>query len=217
MSLHGEILPAEQRELLRRLGPVAHDLGFHLGGGTAVALHLGHRQSLDLDWFTGQEVEDPLELAQDIRSRDVQLTVDSTHRGTLHGFVGGVRVTFLVSRYPLLGPPRGCPEFGCALLALEDLAAMKLLAIAQRGAKKDFLDVYALGQHGLSLEAMLASYAKKYAVHDVSRVLYSLCYFDDADSQPMPRMLAPVAWEEVQRTIRRWIKDIQPERGTPSS
>jgi hypothetical protein len=54
MSWHQEVLPAAQRELLRQLGPVAHGLGFYLAGGTAVAIHLGHRQSLDLDWFTGQ-------------------------------------------------------------------------------------------------------------------------------------------------------------------
>jgi hypothetical protein len=213
MSLHEEILPAEQHTLLRRLGPVANDLGFLLGGGTAVALHLGHRQSLDLDWFTGREIPDGLELARDVQARGLELTVHSAHRGTLHGSVCGVRVTFLVSRYPLLSQPRAWPECGCGLLALDDLAAMKLLAIAQRGAKKDFLDVFALGQHGLTLDEMLSAYTKKYAVPDPSRVLYSLCYFDDADSQPMPRMLAPVAWDDVKQTIRCWIKEGPAGRG----
>ena len=51
--MHLEVLPPDQQNALRQLGPAAKDQGFYLGGGTAVAVHLGHRQSIDLDWFTG--------------------------------------------------------------------------------------------------------------------------------------------------------------------
>ena len=62
-AVHLEILPAAQRAVLERVGPVASELGFYLAGGTAVALRLGHRLSVDLDWFTGAEELDPLALA----------------------------------------------------------------------------------------------------------------------------------------------------------
>jgi hypothetical protein len=138
----------------------------------------------------------------------VALTVGTIQRRTLHGAVGGVRVSFLEDRYPLLSPPLAWPELGCSLAALDDLAAMKLLAIAQRGARKDFLDVYALGRHGLSLEFMLACYRRKYSVEDIARVLFSLCYFDDAEASPLPKMLVPVAWDDVKKSLRTWVKSV---------
>ena len=208
MNWHGEVLAAEQRPVLRQLGPVAQALRFYLGGGTAVAIHLGHRQSLDLDWFTGQTIDDPSALAQEIQDRGVDLSVTSTNRRTLHGVVRGVRVSLLESRYAQLSSPMVWPDFGCAIAALDDLAAMKLLAVAQRGSKKDFLDVYALARHGLSLESMLEWYRRKFSVDDIGRVLYSLCYFDDAEAAPMPMMLTPTTWEEVKQSLRQWVKSL---------
>jgi hypothetical protein len=89
--MHPEVLPAEQRAVVPQIGPVVHGLGFYLAGGTAVALHLGHRESLDLDWFTRQMAAEPLELAEDIRGRSVDLQVVSARRQALHGTVSGVR------------------------------------------------------------------------------------------------------------------------------
>jgi len=179
-----------------------------LGGGIAVALHLGHRQSLDLDWFTVRAIEDPLALAKDIQDRGIELHVGSAPRRTLHGTVSGVRVSFLESRYPLLKSPIEWPEFGCRVASLDDLAAMKLLAVTQRGTKKDFLDVHAICRHGRSLEDILDCYRKKYSVDDIARVLFSLCYFDDADPAPMPRMFEAITWEEVKEGLRTWVKSI---------
>ena len=62
MNPHPAVLPPEQQAALRQLGPAAAACGFYLAGGTAVAIHLGHRRSVDLDWFTGQRLENPLEL-----------------------------------------------------------------------------------------------------------------------------------------------------------
>jgi hypothetical protein len=208
MNWHLEVLPAQQRQVLRQLGPVAHSLGFYLAGGTAVALHLGHRESLDFDWFTGKMSDEPVELALDVQDQGVELKIHSAHRRTLHGSTGGVGVSFLESRYPPLRPPVECPEFGCTIAALQDLAAFKLLAITQRGMKKDFLDIYALGISGLSLPEMLACYRQKFSVRDSGRVVFALCYFDDAEQAPMPKMLGDTAWEEVKNSLRQWVKSI---------
>lgn len=217
MNLREEVLPEEQREVLRQLGPVAHALGFYLAGGTAAAIHLGHRQSLDLDWLTRHTIADPLELARDVQGRGVDLRVSSADRRTLHGAVSGVRVSFLESRYPLLRPPVACPEFGCELAALEDLAALKLLAVAQRGTKKDFVDVYAICRHGLSLGVMLECYRQKYAVDDIARVVFSLCYFDDAEPAPMPKMLVDTTWVEVKQSLQQWVKSLASDSRVASS
>lgn len=206
MNWHGEILSGQQQLVLRQLGHIAARLGFFLGGGTAVALHVGHRRSEDFDWFVAGKLADPLALAREIQDHGVRLQVGTVERGTLHGVFEGVRVSFLESRYPVLQTPLPWPEFGCLVAATEDLAAMKLLAVAQRGAKKDFLDVYAFGQQGLSLPQMLAWYCQKFAVQDVSRVLHGLCYFDDADPEPMPTVLTDVTWDGVKQTIRTWVR-----------
>ena len=208
MSLHAEILPPKQQEVLRQLGRPATECGFYLGGGTAIAAHLGHRQSRDLDWFTGKHIEDPLALARELQDRGAELRVEGMGRTALHGDVRGVRASFLEYPHPTLAPPVAWPEGGCKIAALDDLAAMKLLAVDQRGAKRDFVDIHALATHARPLAGMLELFRRKFAVEDVSRVLYSLTYFEDAEADPMPRMLNSVAWEEVKADIRAWVKAI---------
>ena len=208
MNLHPEVLPSEQQDVMRQLGRVAGRLGYYLGGGTAVAIHLGHRRSVDLDWFTEERMDDPMRLATQIRDEGVGLEVRNVDRGTLHATVGTVRLSILEYRYALLEPLINWPSFDCPLASIEDLVAMKLLAIEQRGARKDFLDIYAIGMRGLSLADMLELYRQKYSVADVSRVTFSLCYFDDAESDPMPTMLADIAWDEAKRTIQAWVRSI---------
>ncbi len=132
MSLHVEVLTLEQQEILRQLGRPATACGFYLGGGTALAAHLGHRQSLDLDWFTAERIDDPLALARELQDRGAELRIRSVGRAALHGDVRGVRTSFLEYPHPTLSSSLTWPEVGCQLASLDDLAAMKLLAVDQR-------------------------------------------------------------------------------------
>ena len=208
MRWHLEVLDEAQREVLRRFGPVAGRLGFYLGGGTALALYFGHRSSVDFDWFTPERLEDPLVLAEELRDEGIQFEAGQVARGTLHGFVSGVRVSFFEYRYPLLGSLRSLEDFGLEVASLDDLACMKLSAVVQRGSRKDFIDVYALGTRHRSLAEMLGLYRRKYGVEDVVHVLYGLSYFDDAEREDMPRMFWDVGWDMVKATIRRWVKEM---------
>jgi hypothetical protein len=99
-------------------------------------------------------------------------------------------------------------DMDCDLAALEDLACMKLSAIAQRGARKDFCDLYALGTMSFSLQQMLRFYQKKFGIRDIGSVLYGLVYFDDAENERMPRMLWNVNWRDIKKTILEWVKSI---------
>jgi hypothetical protein len=213
MILHSEVLPPDQQGVLRQLGRPASECGFYLGGGTAIAAFLGHRQSQDLDWFTNGRIEDPLSLAKELQDRGAELKVGSVGRGALHGNVRGVRASFLEYPHPPLASTLAWPDVGCQLAALDDLAAMKLLAVDQRGAKRDFVDVHALVVQGKELAEMLELYRRKFGVDDLSRVLYSLTYFGDAEPDPMPRMLNGVAWEQVKNDIRAWVRIIAAARG----
>ena len=180
---------------------------FYLAGGTALATYLGHRHSADLDWFTGKQIEDPLRLAQEIRDERISFKASSIERGTLYGTVSGIRVGLLEYRYPLLRPLVHWPGFGCLMASLEDIACMKLSAVAQRGSKKDFVDIYALGLKHIPLKEMLHLYQKKYAVQDIAHVLYGLTYFDDAEQERMPKMFWNIHWKTIKKTIQGWIRD----------
>lgn len=204
--IHAEVLPDEQLACLRVLGPAATDLGFHLAGGTAVALTLGHRRSVDFDWFTPRFPGQPVDLAESLARRGVTLEPSTLAEPTVHGLIAGIRVTFLEFRPPLLEPLVAWPELGCRLASVADLAAMKLLTVAQRGTKKDFIDLVAISRV-LPLAAMLECYRRRFGVTDTSRVLAGLCYFDDADTEPMPTMLVPLEWNAVKHEIRTMVRD----------
>jgi hypothetical protein len=208
LTFHPEALGAAQARALRLLGPVVTERAFYLAGGTALAAYLGHRRSVDLDWFSGEPIEDALTLAQLLRNAGVPIEVTSVAPGTLYGTVSRVRVSLLEYRYPLLEPLTAWSEFACHLASLDDIACMKLSAVAQRGARKDFIDLYALGVKHRPLREMLRSYQKKYGITDIAHVLYSLAYFDDADRERMPRMLWPVGWRTIKQTIQQWVREI---------
>jgi hypothetical protein len=204
LTLRIEALGRAQRVVLKSLGPFARDHGFYLGGGTALALRLGHRRSVDFGWFREEPIEDPLRLASQISAAGIRFKPARTEAGTLHGASRGVRTSFLEYRYPLLRP--GHDAGGFTLASLEDLAAMKLAAVAQRGSRKDFVDVFALGKR-FRLEEMLGFYREKYRLPDWGHVLVALSYFDDADRERMPTMIERWTWASVKSAIGGWVRE----------
>jgi nucleotidyltransferase AbiEii toxin of type IV toxin-antitoxin system len=207
MTWYPEILARRQAKVLAKIGPTLSKRGFYLAGGTAVALQLGHRRSVDFDWFTLEGLDEPLREAETLHSHEIPFKIDQVAPGTLHGTVGGVRVSLLRYRYPLLKRLRTWPG-NIRIACRADLAAMKLSAVAQRGAKKDFVDIYALGQRSASLRQMLRCHQQKFTTTDQAHLLYSLAYFEDADKERMPQMLWDVTWQAVKATIRRWLQAI---------
>lgn len=201
-------LTEDQLQVLKYSGSVMKEWAFYLAGGTALSLYLEHRRSVGLDWFTQGRLQDPMTLAQKLRDAGVSFSTAETGPGTLHGTIQGVRVSFFEYRYELLQPLNDWPEFDISLASLDDLAAMKLSTIAQRGSKKDFLDVYALCRQHCPLAELLSGYQRKFGVEDIGPVLYGLIYFDDADEEPDPVMLWDVSWTEVKNEIRSWVREI---------
>ena len=181
---------------------------YYLGGGATIAIYLGHRHSVDLDWFTEEGITDPMRLAQNIRDKGIPFVTGQIERGTLHGTISGVRISFLEYKYPLLKPLIIWQKAACQLATLEDLACMKLSALTQRGSKKDFVDIYALGLRYFSLRDMLRLYQKKFSVEDMGHVLYGLSYFDDADKERLPKMFLDTDWRTIKKTIQGWVKEV---------
>jgi hypothetical protein len=216
-EFHPLVMPAAQQSVLRKIGPHAAAQRFYLAGGTAIAIHLGHRQSVDLDWFTADAIEQPLRIAEYLGQRGVPIEVSSVEKGTLHGSAESVKLSFLEYRYPSLRQPVPWPDFGCELASLEDLACMKLSAVSSRGAKKDFIDLYALGSTHFTLDQMLGFYQQKYETTDLLHVLSSLTYFDDAESEDTPVLLWPLEWSGVKRAVQEWVADYVHNQAPPSS
>jgi hypothetical protein len=199
MTLHTEVLTDRQVRVLDAIAPVAESAHFYLAGGTAVALRFGHRRSEDFDWFAA-DVSHPEALAPTIRNAG--LAVDSLELsvGTINCRIAGVHVQFLEFAYPLLAAWDMWTERRVALASLRDLGAMKLLAVAQRGSRKDFVDVYELLRQGARLSTMLEDFRVKFQADPIS-VLRGLAYFDDAELEPMPEMLTGITWADVRDGI----------------
>lgn len=209
MRFHTQGLTAKQLRVLRSLGSVLRRRKFYLAGGTATAIYFGHRRSIDLDWFTQGPMGDALTLAAWLRDQGQPFSTGQTAPGTLHGEISGVRVSFLEFDYPMLQPFTHWPAYGGVDLAsLDDLACMKLAALTQRGARKDFCDIYVLGIRHRPLEELLQLYKRKFKVRDISSVLYGLSFFDDAEEERMPKMLIDVKWKTIKNTIQDWVKEI---------
>ena len=197
---HREVLGPEVECTLRDLKALGFLERYYLARGTALALHLGHRRSQDLDFFSPYPVE-PEGLIRTLKSL-TGFGLASQAPGTLHATVQGIKVSFLAYPYPALFPL--ATLLGANVADPRDIACMKLSAIASRGTKRDFVDLYFMArQHGLS--QLLEWFNHKYA--DVNQnaihVLKSLAYFEDADQEPMPHMLVQLSWGEVRRYFAR--------------
>ncbi len=179
-----------------------------LAGGTALALQLGHRISLDLDLFRHGEFD---ETALRVSLADVgHLDVQSMSAGTLHAMLQGVRLSFLRSEVPFLYET--VVYRGLQLADVRDIAAMKVIAVAGRGSKKDFVDLHAYFETGATFGDLMAVVQQRYrgTEFNAMHLLRSLVYFDDAEAEPMPRMLSGVAWPQVRRRLESEVRNWAP-------
>src|SRR3989338_5763272 len=131
----------------------------YLAGGTACALQLGHRVSLDLDFFTEKEFPTDIILKQLEQLSGFKL--DETTKWTILGSFPKVKFSYFYYRYPLINKPSFFSRISIA--SLEDIAAMKVEAIGSRGTKRDFIDLYFLTRK-FSLDKILKFYDKKYHI-----------------------------------------------------
>ncbi len=178
----------------------------YLAGGTAAALQLGHRISVDLDFFTTREFT-PRALSAEL-SRLGSFDEEQADRGTLLGAFNGIRFSLFIYEYPLIFPP--VEYLSLSIADIRDIAAMKIDAIATRGAKRDFLDLYFICKADYRLAEILDSYNKKYGklASNSIHIQKSLVFFNDAETDTMPRMLQEVEWEEVKKYFENEVKKL---------
>jgi len=168
--------------------PILRDLPpqTYLAGGTAVALHLGHRLSVDLDFFTPHDL-DSLQWYKRLQTDfpgDFKLSAVKIERNTLVVTLNSTGFSLFAYPYDLIETPVSDDALPTPVASLRDLALMKLIAINQRGACKDFIDLkFILESAGFTFEALLRDLGRKYAVGEEMffQLKKSLIYFDDAE------------------------------------
>lgn len=167
----------------------------YLAGGTSLALRLGHRISIDFDFFSPTKF-DPIMLANSLKKVG-QFDIDTAAGITLVGQFNNVKFSYFQYDYPLLNPTDNYQ--GVSLASVEDVVAMKLVAISDRNTKKDFIDLYTICHQGMTLETMFGLYDKKYQVLEENKytLMKSMTYFEEADMDNMPEMLINISWNEV--------------------
>ncbi|MFH1563305.1 MAG: nucleotidyl transferase AbiEii/AbiGii toxin family protein [Nitrospirota bacterium] len=176
----------------------------YLAGGTALALQLGHRISYDLDLFTQEEFDEETILPEIEKISSFQL--EEIAPRTILGKFEDIRFSIFYYQYPLLYPTK---RFGMISIAdVPDIAAMKIAAIASRGTKRDFVDLYFICKEVVSLKEIVQLYDKKYKnlATTIIHIMKSLIYFEDAEPDEMPKMLKEIQWEEVKRYFESEVK-----------
>ena len=194
--LYLETVESSTLELLKKLQRLPVLEQTRLVGGTALALQLGHRKSIDLDFFGTIDCE--AEYLRESIAGIASLTIlkESPH---IHIYiVDGIKVDIVNYKYPWLDDV--VLEQGLRLASVSDIAAMKITAIIGRATKKDFIDIAFLLHH-FSLEEILHFYAAKYNDSSVFMAMKSLAYFDDAEADPMPDMFVNQSWQQVKAYI----------------
>ena len=195
MELHFEILPPPTKKVFEWFRRQTFIEQFYLAGGTALALYFGHRTSIDLDFFSVGEF-DPNTLQENL-ARFGTFDTAKKERNTLTGELKKVKLSFFKIPDQPIRPLLRLDSICVADLL--DIALMKIMAIADRGTRRDFVDLYLLSQRFMPLEKLLALLPEKYGVwkYNLAHILRSLGYFVDAEQGQMPHMLEPLEWKTV--------------------
>lgn len=185
---------------------------FYMAGGTACSIQIGHRISVDLDFFSNIKF-DPTELLNKIKSDGIVLEKFEISDSTLKGWMGDAQLSFFYYPYELINPVVSFEE-NVKLADLVDIGLMKLIAIASRGSKKDFVDMYFILKK-YNLSEMFDYFEKKFGTDEVNRYHYlkSLVYYDDADTDPDPKMLIDFNWDEIKKYFVQLISGIDINHG----
>lgn len=193
---HREALPHSAEAALVAVRDAGLLGGFYLAGGTALALRLGHRLSLVLDFFSPDHFDQEALLDRTQTLPGFALIAKSP--STVHTTIKETKVSFLGYAYPILFPPQ--PFLGVPIADPREIACMKVSAIGSRGAKRDFIDLYVAAQR-YGLNEILRLFGEKYPRTHANRIhfLKSLVYFEDAEKDPMPHMLHTLDWPTVKQ------------------
>ena len=202
-------LPPPAINALRKLSEMSWlaDSSWYLAGGTGLALQVGHRVSVDLDFFLPKDDFNQQQLLLNLGCPQWQ--TDIVEKGTVYGTLVGARVSFLA--YPLFVPVKNFVLYkNIKILHEADIAVMKLVALSQRGRRRDFYDLYWYALNREPLLEVIKRLPKQYpkVAHDYHHIVKSLVYFADAEEDPEPELMFKADWGDVKSYFQKEAKEI---------
>ena len=194
--MHEKVLPENSLELLKEFesGPSPILQNWILAGGTGLALQTGHRISNDFDFFR-TDLQDAIELHEKLKCfGEYETLQDASH--TLTVLLRGTKLSFFKARSAFIF--KGIAYRSFRIADIREIALMKLLAISNKGCRKDFIDLYIILRGETTLQEYFRLLPEKYNTSRINTysILKNLTYFEDAETEPMPRMLVPFIWDE---------------------
>lgn len=200
------ILDKKRAELLKKFGFLER-YRFYLAGGTALALQIEHRISLDFDFYT-QKKFDNNQLFLELREKFKKIILIQMAEQTLIVKINEVEVSFFYYPYPLIFSP--IKFQGVNLASKEDISAMKIIAISMRGTERDFIDIYFLLQ-SFSLKEIFKFVEKKYPEFNIYVGLQGLTYFVDAERRQKRRLhlTQNISWNKVKKVLINEVRKYQ--------
>ena len=201
--LQEKTVEARTLELLVRLMKDEAFDSFFLVGGTALALQIGHRKSIDIDLFSLLSFDTMTFLEFLIEKYHFEDEFQA--KNTLKGTIDGVKIDFLTHAYPLV-EALNC-ENGIRFAGIRDIAAMKMNAIVGNGTRlKDFTDVAFLSSH-ICFSDMLDAYCKKYTSVNPVIAAKAITYFDDIDfNVPVELIHGRLQWKKIEKRIHQMLR-----------
>jgi hypothetical protein len=204
--MHKECFPEKGWKVLREMKDMLAKRGAIMAGGTALALHIGHRISVDLDFFTNKEFKvEPVIL--EIKKTGLNFSIIAEGDGYITANIEDTKFSLLRYEYPFLDKP--AVYKGIQVAGVFDIASMKVIAISQRGTKRDFVDLYFILQD-IPFHKLADHMVRRFGGERINPVHIgkSLVYFSDAESNPEPEYLKgkEVSWSKVKSFFRQHVR-----------
>lgn len=201
-----EAIKSEQKEILPELKKFPE---FYLVGGTALALQLGHRVSVDLDLFTAKDLPSNLWFKVKRVFKNSHLSRIVNTKEQLSVVVGKVKIDFVSHKFPFILKPK---QFrGVKIAHPVEIALMKAFTLSFRGTNKDYIDLYFLVRDKyITLQKIAELGEKKYAQEfNFNLFLQQLLYWQDLKREPMEFVKEKVTEKEAQRFFKKEISKIK--------
>jgi len=202
------VLHPKQAKLLKKLRFLKR-YGFYLAGGTALALQIGHRTSLDFDFYTKKKF-DNRKLLRELETRFKNIELIQIPDQTLIVKIEGREISFFYYPYPLVFPLIKEKEIP-PLASKEDIGAMKIISIIQRGTQRDFIDIYFLIKE-FGLKRIFEIAEKKYPSFNPYLAIQALTYFTDAEKEKIKRKITYIKsanWTEIKKFLLKNVSDFK--------
>ena len=203
--MHKKCFPKKGWEVLSSIKDITAKHHAVLAGGTALALQLGHRESADLDFFTTSAFSVD-SIISAIRKTGFDFSILDEGEGHLYAAIGGIKFSIFRYDYPFLEKPLSYEGVGIAHIL--DIADMKIIAISQRGTRRDFIDIYFILQD-MPFHKIARHMVLRFGRDRVNPIIIgkSLMYFERADKDPDPKYISEkVEWGKIRTFFQKHAK-----------